>query len=154
MRFIFLGTIFFLFFVSLHAQTRPKVRSIKTKPNAVSLQASAKNSPAYGELVLRRTELEVDYKEILVEYTENHPNALAKKSVIDAIDAELKNIEAMPASQIPKLTSPLGKLILRKVELETELKNLQQEYTDDFPDVKKTKTRLEAFQAEIKKMLQ
>jgi len=61
-------------------------------------------------------------------------------------------LAAKPADT-PKLSQALGKLMLRKVELETQLDTLRARYKDDHPDVKKARKKVETFEAAIKEIL-
>jgi hypothetical protein len=47
----------------------------------------------------------------------------------------------------------LGKLIVRKIELETNLWNLKAQYKDDYPDVRKAKQKVAVFERAIREIL-
>jgi hypothetical protein len=57
------------------------------------------------------------------------------------------------STEASKLTLALGKLMLRRVELETELWKLLGTYKDEHPDVKQAKRRVEIFDQAINEVL-
>ena len=165
----YLASIAFVFVVTsfsvCHGQKRTKAAKTKTQPQAAQSteqqnqtqpqqQGSTKSTPAYGELVMRKVEVEADLKQLLVDYTEEHPRAKEKKTELDAINREMDRIAAMDKAMIPKLTTTVGKLILRKIELETEIFKMKEQYAEDHPFIKKAKDKLEVIEGEIQKVLQ
>ncbi len=60
---------------------------------------------------------------------------------------------AVGATESGKLTLALGKLIVRKIELETDLWNLRRQYNDEHPEVKRAKRKVEVFERAIKEIL-
>ncbi|MEP7074903.1 MAG: hypothetical protein ABI878_03765 [Acidobacteriota bacterium] len=112
-----------------------------------------RSSPAYAEVLLRRTEIEAELESLLVEYTEDYPKVKQERFELDAIGKESDRLLAVKASDIAKLTSALGKLTVRKVELQGELWSLQQQLGDSHPDVKRAKRKVEIFERAIKEIL-
>ncbi len=72
---------------------------------------------------------------------------------LDLLIKEMNRILAVNASDSAKLTLALGKLILRKIELERDVWNLRKQYNDEHPDVKQAKRKVEVFEAAIKELL-
>jgi uncharacterized protein involved in exopolysaccharide biosynthesis len=134
--------------------TEQQQNQAQTQQQQQQQQSSTKSSPAYGELVMRKVEVEADLKQLLVDYTEEHPRAKEKKVELDALNREMDKIAAMDNAMIPKLTSTIGKLILRKIELEAEMFRLSGQYAKDHPFIKKTRDKLEVIEGEIQKALQ
>ena len=133
------------------AQTPPASGAKKPlPPQAVS---AIKSSPAYAELLLRRTERESELEEFLLDYTEEFPKVKEIKFELDLLKKASDKITAVNASESGKLTLALGKLIVRKVELETDLWNLRRQYTDDEPQVKRAKRKIEIYERAIKEIL-
>lgn len=144
--------IFIISFVSLsiacaQAQTPPK--SIAAKTTA----SPQKSSPAYAELLLRRTERESELEEFALDYTDDFPKVKEIRFELDLLQKQLDRILAVNAADSGKLTLALGKLMVRKTELETDLWNLRRQYNDDHPEVKRAKRKIEVFEKAIKEIL-
>ncbi len=150
-RFIF--TAIFLVIVSQicfsQTTTKPKLSSIP----APQLQ-NIKSSPAYAEIILRKTELTSDLESLLVEYTEDYPKVKEMRYETGLLQKELDKILVLTMTDSGKLSAALGKLIVRKCELETDLWGLQKQFNDEHPDVKRAKRKVEIFDAAIKDILQ
>jgi len=112
-----------------------------------------RSSPAYSEVLLRKTELEADIEALLTDYTEDFPKIQEDRYALTAIDAEMKKLQAVKPAEASKLTLALGKLMVRKVEVETELWRLQKQYKDDHPEVKRAKKKAEIFEKAITEIL-
>ncbi len=119
------------------------------KPNAQTI----KSSPAYAELLLRKTERESELEEFLLDYTEEFPKVREIRFELSLIQKELYRITAVNASESGKLTLALGKLIVRKTEIETDLWNLRRQYADDHPEVKRARRKAEVYERAIKEIL-
>jgi uncharacterized protein involved in exopolysaccharide biosynthesis len=134
-----------------HAQTPSGSITKRTEPpHTVS---AAKSSPAYAELLLRRTERESELEEFLINYTEEFPKVKEIRFELDSLKKELDKVTAVSASESGKLTLALGKLIVRKVELETDLWNLRLQYKDDHPEIKRGRRKIEVYERAIKEIL-
>ena len=114
---------------------------------------SVRSSSAYAEVILRKTELEADLESVSADYTEANPKLLDIRFELSSLDKDLDKIFAVPPSETQKLTLALGKLMVRKAALETELNRLGRSYNKDHPDVKRQKKRVEIFDAAIKEIL-
>jgi hypothetical protein len=112
-----------------------------------------RSSAAYAEVVLRKAELESDLESLLMDYTEDFPKIQEERYGLGLIDTEIKRLSTVKASDSSKLTQALGKIIVRKVELGTELWQLQKKYNADHPEVKRAKRKVEIFEKAIKEIL-
>ena len=72
---------------------------------------------------------------------------------LDLISKESDRLLAVKPAEVAKLTDALGKLIVRKVELQGELWVFQQQLGDAHPDVKRAKRKVEIFERAIKEIL-
>ncbi len=133
------------------AQTPPG--SVTKKPASPQAISAIKSSPAYAELLLRRAERESELEEFLLDYTEEFPKVKEIKFELSLINKEMEKILAVSAAESGKLTLALGKLIVRKIELETDVWNLRRQYNDDHPEVKRARRKVEAFEKAIKEIL-
>lgn len=148
-RFIFIALLLVFSSAVCFSQT-------KTKPITATTVSSnqIKSSPAYAEILLRKTELLSELESLLVEYTEEYPKVRELRFETELLQKELDKLLAINPAESSKLSAALGKLMVRKCELESELFSLRKEFNDQHPDVKRAKRKLEIFEAAIKDILQ
>ena len=139
--------------VSAYAQ-RPKATPPSVSGGLVVVAESVKSSPAYAELLLRKTELTAELESLALEYTDEFPKIREAKFAVALLERDLTRLAATKATDAGKLTLALGKLMLRRVEVETELGLLQKTYKDEHPDVKRLKRKLEIFDSAVKDILE
>ena len=146
-------TVFFLSITNLQAQAK-KIADRTPISNSNSIAQAVKSSSAYAEVLLRKTERTAELEDLLIEYTEDFPKVKELRYELDLINKEMNRITSVNATEAGKLTLALGKLMMRKVELEVEYWNLQKQYNDEHPDVKQAKRKVDVFEAAIKDILQ
>lgn len=112
-----------------------------------------RSSAAYSEILLRKTELMADLEALSADYTEANPKIIDLRFELSALDKSLEKVFGVKPSETGKLTLALGKLIVRKAALETELTRLSRSYNKDHAEVKRAKRRVEIFEASIKEVL-
>ena len=122
-------------------------------PSDTTKGGPVRSSAAYAELLLRRTELESSLESLLVDYTEDFPKIKEIRLELGFLKSEMDRLMVVKPAEAGKLTSALGKLMLRKVELEAELETLRLQYNDNYPDVKRAKRKVEVFENAIKEIL-
>lgn len=122
--------------------------NLKATPSG---QSSVKSTPAYAELLLRRAELESDVESLMESYTEEYPKVKSAKYELDLTKKDLSKL--LTQTDVSKLTLSLGKLLVRKNELETELWMLQNQYNKEHPDVKRAQRKVLSFQNAIKEIM-
>ena len=145
---LFFGTILLFTAVFAHSQPGGKV-DVPMSRDVGPIRSSA----AYGEVLLRRTELQADLESFLPDYTEENPKVLDARFEIGVLTRDIDRIYAVRPSETTKLTLALGKLIVRRAALETEFQRLLRNYSKDHPDVKRAKRRVEIFDNSIKQIL-
>lgn len=141
---VLLGTAF------CFAQTKPAFKVGQT--SASDLQP-IRSSPAYAEVLLRKTELQSSVESMLMEFTEEHPKVQEAKYELQVLQRESDRLMSVKPTDSGKLTLALGKLIVRKVELEAELWSLLKTYKEEHPEVKRAKRKVEIYEAAIKEIL-
>jgi len=62
-------------------------------------------------------------------------------------------ISAIKIDETSKLTLALGKLMVRRAELETDLWNLRKKYDDNHPDVKRARRKITIYESAIREIL-
>ncbi|HEX8367695.1 MAG TPA: hypothetical protein VF604_03935 [Pyrinomonadaceae bacterium] len=133
------------------AQTNGKPKPTPAPVNIAGAQTAIKSSPAYAEVLLRKTELEATLDDLTFQFTEEYPKVKETRFELGVIRKELDRILAV--GDASKLTQGLGRLIVRKVELETDLWSLLQKYGEEFDDVKRARRKVAAFEKAIKEIL-
>lgn len=113
-----------------------------------------KSSPAYAEVLLRKVELESTLEDLSVSYTDKYPKIQQIRYEIEKLNQELNRLLATNPNNASKLTIALGKLIVRKVQLEVDLWLLLQDYTEEADIVKRTRKKLSIFENAIKEIMQ
>ena len=127
-----------------------------TKPAAkpaVEDLGFVKSSPAYAELQLRRTELSSELESLLIDYNEEYPKIIELRYTVSLLDRDIARISKVKSTEASKLTLALGKLMLRRIELETDLWNLKRSYKDEHPDVKRAKRKVEIYESSVSDIL-
>jgi len=112
-----------------------------------------KASPAYAEVLLRKTELLADLESLLPDYTEASPRVTDLRAELGQIDRSLQRMFAIRPSETGKLTLALGKLIVRHAALQTELSRLMRSYTKEQSDVKRASRKAAVFESAINDLL-
>lgn len=148
MKVLFIFVCLFSFSTLVFSQ---KTNQEPSKPTVSQTTNPAKASPAYAELLLRRAELESDVEGWLETYTEDYPRLKAARFELDLINKDLTKLLAQ--TDVSKLTLALGKLLVRKNQIETDLWALENQYGKDYPEVKRNQRKLESFQKSIKEIL-
>jgi len=146
---VFIAVLIVLYSQFCFSQTTPKSKSV-VPVNSLS----AKSSPAFAEVLLRKTELLSELESILVEYTEEYPKVKELRFEIGLLQKELDRMLAVNLSESSKLSAALGKLMVRKCELDTDVWNLQKQFNDVHPDVKRARRKAEIFDAAVNEILQ
>lgn len=112
-----------------------------------------RSSPAYAEVLLRRTELTAELESLLIEYTEEYPKVVEIRHSVEILQKDSERILAVKPAESIKLTLALGKLMVRRSELETDLWLLLKTFKEEHPDVKKAKRKVAIYEAAIKEIL-
>jgi hypothetical protein len=123
----------------------------KKTASAVQTANPVKATPAYAELLLRKAELESDIESFLVSYTEEYPKLKESRYELSLLDKDLTKLLAQ--TDASRLTLALGKLLVRKNQLETDLWGLQNKFGKDHPEVKRASRKVASFQNAIKEIL-
>lgn len=134
---------------SLSAQT-PKINN---QADSGTVIQAIRSSPAFSEVILRRAELEAELESLLLDFTEEYPKIKAARYGLSQLQKQIDLLLAVKAADAGKLTLALGKLMVKKVELETDLWSLQQNLADGHPDVKRARRKVEIFEKAIKDIL-
>ena len=133
------------------AQTNGKTKTVQTLPKSDA--KANKSSPAFAEILLRKTEIAAELEDYLTNYTDEFPKVKELRFELDLLNKEMNRILAVNPTDSAKLTLALGKLMLRKIELERDVWNLRKQYNDEHPDVKQALRKVAVFEAAIKEIL-
>ncbi len=121
--------------------------------DATRAAANIQSTPGYAEVVLRRTEFEAELESLSLDYTDEFPKVKELKFALARAKAETDRLLAIPPPDHAKATAALGKLIVRKIDAETDVWRLIQNYADNHPEVKRAKRKVEIFEKAIKEIL-
>ncbi len=98
----------------------------KDTQDTVRQVADPENSPAYGELMKRRADLNAQLDNLLKVYKEKHPAVLAKQSEIKRVNDEFENLKKSSEKRVAVATqSSSRKAELQKKSLELENERIQ-----------------------------
>lgn len=124
--------------------------------NAAVIEAAGpiRSSAAYAEVLLRKTDVLAELEAFSADYTEANPKIIDLRFELSALDKSLEKIFGVKPSETGKLTQALGKLIVRRSALETDLARLSRSYNKDHPEVKRARRKVEIFDAAIREVLQ
>lgn len=130
-------------------QTSPN----KIRPTITPDGNPVRSTPAFAEVVLRKTEIESELEALLIDYTDDFPKVSELKYELSLVNGEAERLLAVKPVEAGKLTLALGKLIIKKVSLEAALWELSKTYKDEHPEIKRAKRRVEIYQSAIKEIL-
>jgi hypothetical protein len=114
-------------------------------------QDSADRSEAYLMVAASRARAEAEMENALKYLTSTHPDVPPKQYKLDFLSAAMKEMSKIQGSKVSVLDRGFGLLILRRVEIETELRSMLDSYTADFPDVVDKRAELAAHQRLIER---
>lgn len=146
-----LTVVILLFYSSFcYSQTANKKVAGTSSP---AINQAAKYSPAYAEVLLLKTEIESQLEEFSADFTDDFPKLKEARFQLDLIQKEIGKILAVSSGEASKLSVALGKLIVGKIALETNLWNLKNQYKDDYPEVQRAKRKVEVYEKAIREIL-
>lgn len=148
----FFLTTFFLFSALACFSQATSKKSAAPQASGTATNQSAKSSPAYAEILLQKTELEAQLEEF-ADYTEEFPKVKELRFQVDLLQKAADKFLAVAAADAPKLSLALGRLTVRKIELETNLWLIEKQYKDDYPEVKRLKRKIAVFERAIREIL-
>lgn len=148
--FFAIGIVLLLLSVQADAQLRVRTTE-RSEPPPIGEKVRA--TPAYAELVLRRTELEATIEELLVTYNEGFSKVLDARFELGLIEADLGGFGVLNDSDAPRLTLALGKLMVRRAQLATEYWSLSNRFKDVHPAAKRAKRKFEIYDRAVKDLI-
>jgi len=132
--------------------TKPKPTSSTAAVGPADLQP-IRSSAAYAELRLHQAELQSTLDSLLIDYTEEYPKVKEIRVELGFLKTEMDRLLAVKPIDAGRLTVALGRLMLKKIELEKQLDVLRAQYKDEHPEVRKTRRQIETYESAIKEIL-
>lgn len=132
-------------------KTKPKETPAPAAP--VADDSHVRASAAYAEVLLRKTELSATLDALLEEYTDNYPKVIETRLQLESITADMERLRAVKPEAAGRLTSALGRLIVRRSELYAEYRTTSGQYDSANPMVKRAKKAYESFSKSIDDIL-
>ena len=137
-----LGLAFLVCVTTAHGQKAPAAEPIDPK-----------TTQAYSMLIERQVKVQATLEAMLHEYSSEWPPAKELQTELDALKIEMKKLREIDPNLIPKLTSGVGALILRKATLTTEINVMAYEHESEWPEAKEKQRELELLDKQIQKIL-
>ena len=150
-RFLLIAISTFILAAVGNAQTAANTVSKKTASNQAVSQI--KTTPAYAELLLRKTELESALEDFSEAYTDDYPKVRETRYQLSLIEKDLARLLAFGNSDLTRMTLALGKLMVWRAELEADLWSLKTRFGNDHPDVRRAARRVSSFEKAIAEIL-
>lgn len=147
-----LNAALFILFLSPACWAQTNGKKVLPQNLLINNQA-AKSSPAYAEILLQKTELESQLEDFAADYTDDFPKVKEIRFQLGLIQKEMGKLLAVNSADTNKLSLALGKLIVRKIEIETNLWLLQSQFKDDYPELKRAKRKLAVFEKAVREIL-
>lgn len=119
------------------------------KPSNANQQI--KSSAAYAEVLLRKAELQAEIESLLESYTEEFPKVKESRYEFGLLQKDIEKLSAQ--TDVSKLTQALGKLIVRRAELNTNLWVLQNRLGAEHPEVKRAQRKAAGFDSAVKEIM-
>ena len=126
--------------------------AVAQKPLTQTADA-VRGSSAYAEVLLKKTEIESELESLSLDYTGEFPRVKELKYSLSILQRDADKILTTKPGDVGRLTQALGKLIVRRVDLETDLWKLVQSYKEEHPEVKRAKRRVEIYDRAIKQII-
>lgn len=142
-----LGILFAAFCVQSFSQAQRPLKASSADDSHV------RSSPAFAELILRKTDLESELEALIIDYTEEFPKVIELRYETGLINKEVERLLSLKPTEAGKLTLALGKLMVKKIELETDLWELLKTYKEQHPEVKRAKRKVEIYENAVKEIL-
>ncbi len=111
-------------------------------------------SSAYAEVLLRTTEAKAELESIVADYTESSPRVIDLRFEVASLRKVADRLASVRPAESGKLTLALGRLLVQRARLDTDLAGLLRSYTSEHPEVRRTAKKLEIFDAAINEVLQ
>ncbi len=134
-----------------YTQTDGKPKITQNAPKQIA--QAVKSSPAYAEILLRKTERESQLGELLLTYTDEFPKVQEIKFEIAWLQKMMDDLAANNGADAAKLSLALGKLMVRETELRVDLWNLHKQYNDDHIEIKRARRKVEIYEKAVKEIL-
>lgn len=128
-------------------------QSPRTDPVQSKEVGPIRSSPAYAEAILRKTELQAELESMLPDYTEENPKVIDARFEIGVLNKDIDRMFGVRPTETGKLTEALGKLVVRRAAVATELHRLLRTYSKDHPEVKRAQRRVDIYDAAIREIL-
>lgn len=150
-----IGLAKFIFVVGLIVGASLTVFSQSPKADPVQSKevGPIRSSPAYAEAILRKTELQAELESMLPDYTEQNPKVIDARFEIGILTKDIDRMFGVRPTETGKLTEALGKLIVRRAAVATELHRLLRSYNKDHPEVKRAQRRVDIYDAAVREIL-
>jgi hypothetical protein len=112
-------------------------------------QADARSTAAYDVLILRRAVVKAELAARKETLTAQHPDVRRVADELFVLDLEIERVLATEPSERSQLSSVYGRLVLKRVALKVEERELRRQYTSEHPMLRQKHKELNALDQEI-----
>ena len=127
--------------------------ALAQQPASTVVPVHVRYSAAYAEVLLRTTEVRAEIESTAPDHTEASTKMIDLRSELDILERTAARLSSSRPSDSSKLTLALGKLLVRKAELDADLSRLLRKYKAEHPDVRRAARKAEIFEAAIREIL-
>lgn len=114
---------------------------------------SARFSPAYGELILRKVEVETEIFDLRQKFTNESLQVKGKVRELAVINREMNALRRIKRSDVPKLNETYAKILLEKIAAEAKVLDLRDKFTAQHADFKTARYKFRLLDKELKDYL-
>lgn len=106
-----------------------------------NLEKAIKDSPAYGIVLLKKAEIDINISKLSVQYKEKHPDFIQARIEQTIINQDLQRLLAQ--TNPAKLTAEIGRSIVQKFETEAKLRQMKATLSEKHPTIIQLNKELE-----------
>lgn len=123
------------------------------QPSRPSVPANVRSTSAYAEVLLRATEVRSELDSIADDHTDASTRVIDLKTELEALEKAIDRLAMVRPTDTGKLTLALGKMLVRKSELDTDLARMLRSYKPEHPDVRRAMKKTATFEKAISEIL-
>lgn len=120
---------------------------------AAPMSELVRATPAYSEILLRKTELSAELESLAADYTDESPKIQDLRFEVATLERAMQRLAAVKTSEAGKLSLALGKLLVKRASLEAELQRLLRGKNAENVDVRRVRKKIEVFDNAIREIL-
>ena len=129
----------------------------KDTQDAISQASRIEDTPAYGQLIQRRAELNARLANLKKQYRDKHPDVIQAETDIDKINDEIKQLSKGSSQRATLATQSLARktdlqkksLAIEKEKSESQISQIEQQLRSKDDEMQRNSTEIAALEAKI-----